>query len=85
MKTKIYIIIMQALLFAGQAANAQNQYAGNRGNDNAKVVVNNYYDNYDYFYASSINRFHSSYSAFRLLCASIHRCILVQYQPFSWG
>ncbi len=85
MKTKIYIGIVQALLLVGVTANGQMEYAGNYRNDNAKVIVNNYYDNYDYYYSSRINRFHRSYTAFNYYAPVYTDAYWYNYQPFSWG
>ena len=62
MKAKYYIGILSALILA--VLPAKSQYADSRDfrNDEAGIVINNYYDDYDYYYSSRINRFH------RVLC-----------------
>ena len=72
-------------MLTGLTANAQMDYAGDYRNDNATVVVNNYYDNYDYYYSSRINRFHRSYSAFDYYAPVFTDTYWYNYQPYSWG
>lgn len=85
MKAKIYFGILQVLMLTGLTANAQTDYSGDYRNDNATVVVNNYYDNYDYYYSSRINRFHRSYSAFDYYAPVFTDTYWYNYQPYSWG
>jgi hypothetical protein len=47
MKAKLYIGIIMGFMLTGLSVNAQMDYAGDFRNDDAIVVVNNYYDNYD--------------------------------------
>ena len=54
-------------------------------NDDARIVVNNYYDDYDYYFSSRINRFHRSYSAFNYYAPVFTDTYWYNYQPFSWG
>lgn len=85
MKTKIYIGILQALMLTGLTANAQKEHYGAYRNDDVKVVVNNYYDNYDYYYASRINRFHRSYTHFDYYAPVFTDAYWYTYDPYSWG
>ena len=85
MKAKLYIGILQAFMLTGLTANAQMDYAGDYRHDDANVVVNNYYDNYDYYYSSRINRFHRSYAAFEYYAPVFTDSYWYNYQPFSWG
>lgn len=52
MKTKYYIGIISALLLTGYTTKAQIADMGIYQNDDAKIVINNYYDDYDYYYSS---------------------------------
>jgi hypothetical protein len=85
MKAKFYTVILSALLLAGFPAKAQ--FADNRDfrNDDAGIVINNYYDDYDYYYSSRINRFHRSYSAFDYYSPVFTDTYWYNYQPYSWG
>jgi len=85
MKAKLNIGILLALMLTGSAANAQTDYAANYRNDDAGVVINNYYDNYDYYYSSRISRFHRSYTAFQYYAPVFTDAYWYSYQPFSWG
>ena len=85
MKAKIYIGILQAIMFTGLTVNAQIDNMGDYRDDGARVVVNNYYDNYDYYYSSRINRFHRSYSAFDYYAPVYTDAYWYSYQPFTWG
>ena len=64
MKAKYSIGLLSILLLASSAVKAQSGDSRDFGNDDARIVVNNYYDDNDYYYASRINRFHRSYAAF---------------------
>jgi len=85
MKAKFYTLILSALLLAGIPAKAQ--FADNRDyrNDDAGIVINNYYDDYDYYYSSRINRFHRSYAAFDYYSPVFTETYWYNYQPYSWG
>ena len=64
-------------------AKAQMDYTGDYRNDDARVVVNNYYDDYDYYYSSRINRFHRSYAAFDYYAPVFTDSYWYNYQPYS--
>ncbi|HBE41269.1 MAG TPA: hypothetical protein DDW27_08705, partial [Bacteroidales bacterium] len=86
MKAKYYIGMLSALALA--LMNANGQYADSRDfmNDEAGIVINNYYyDNYDYYYTSRINRFHRSYAAFDYYSPVFTEIYWYNYRPFSWG
>ncbi len=86
MKAKFYIGIISALLLAGSPMAAQ--FADNSGfrDDNTGLVVNNYYYNdYDYYFASRINRFHRSYAAFDYYSPMFTETYWYNYRPYSWG
>src|SRR4030043_1283506 len=85
MKAKFYIGLISALLLAGSPMAAQFADDGFR-NDNTGLVINNYYyDDYDYYYASRINRFHRSYAAFDYYSPVFTEIYYYNYRPFSWG
>ena len=50
-----------------------------------QIVVNNYYDDYDYYFSSRINRFHRSYAAFDYYAPVFTDSYWYNYQPYSWG
>lgn len=84
MKTKIYIGIITAALTPGFLAEAQISDFRNFGNNEAGIVINNYY-NYDYYYASRINRFHRSYATFSYYAPVFTDTYWYSYQPYTWG
>ena len=84
MKAKLYIVIISAVLLPGLLAEAQIADARNFGNDDGGLVINNYY-NYDYFYASRINRFHRSYATFTYYSPVYTDSYWYTYNPFTWG
>ena len=86
MKAKYYIGILSLLLLAGSTLN------GHRGmiqrynrNDDAKLVVNNYYNDYDFSFASRINRFHRSYAVFDYYSPLFTDPYWYDYQPWYLG
>ncbi|MCJ7447797.1 MAG: hypothetical protein MUO72_08895 [Bacteroidales bacterium] len=85
MKAKYYIGILSALMLAVFPLKAQ--CADNRDfrNDDASIIVNNYYDDYDYYYSSRINRFHRSYAAFDYYSPVFTETYWYNYRPYSWG
>ena len=85
MKAKYYIGFLSVLILAVFPLKAQ--YADNRDfrNDNASIVVNNYYDDYDYYFSSRINRFHRSYAAFEYYSPVFTDTYWYNYRPYSWG
>jgi len=85
MKAKYYIGIISLLMLTCTTLKAQNGDMRNYRNDDAKIVVNNYYDDYDYYFSSRINRFHRSYSAFDYYAPVFTETYWYNYQPYSWG
>ncbi len=87
MKAKYYIGILSALLLAGMPVKAQYADDVYLDNDNAgaRTVVNNYYDDYDYYYSSRINRFHRSYAVFDYYSPFFTDTYWYSYRPFTWG
>jgi len=85
MKAKYYIGILSAMLLAGYPLKAQITDNRNFRNDDAGLVINNYYDDYDYYYSSRINRFHRSYTAFDYYSPMFTDTYWYNYQPYTWG
>lgn len=86
MKAKLYTGMLLAMLTAGIPVSAQ--YADDvylDDDDTGTTIVNNYYDNYDYFYSSRINRFHRSFSVFDYYSPIYTDTYWYTYQPLSWG
>src|SRR4030042_7004207 len=48
-------------------------------------VAAQFADDYDYYYASRINRFHRSYAAFDYYSPVFTETYYYNYRPFSWG
>jgi hypothetical protein len=93
MKAKYCIGILSAIMLAGMSVRAQdyddvyldNDYSNNYSNSNPRIVVNNYYDDYDFYYASRINRFHRSYAVFDYYSPFYTDAYWYTYTPFTWG
>ncbi len=88
MKTINFIGIITALLFTVKPSIAQDDgYYNENRNDDAKVVINNYYDSHgtDYYYSSRINRFHRSYAVFDYYSPVFTDTYWYDYRPWSWG
>lgn len=83
MKAKYYIGIISVFLLTTSAGMAQRNDSGYKSNDDAKLVVNNYYNDYDF--TSRINRFHRSYSVFDYYSPVFTDSYWHNYQPLSWG
>jgi hypothetical protein len=84
MKAKYYIGILSLLLLTS-TVRAQRNDPGYNSNDDAKLVVNNYYSDNDYDYSSRINRFHRSYSAFDYYSPVFTDSYIYNYQPWDLG
>ncbi len=52
---------------------------------NQQIVVNNYYYESGYEYASRINRFHNSYVAFDFYSPLYTETFWYHYTPYTWG
>jgi hypothetical protein len=85
MKAKLYIGILSAVLLPGFLAQSQIADSRYSNNNDAGLVINNYYDNYDYYYASRINRFHRSFSAFSYYSPIFTDSYWYNYEPYTWG
>ena len=79
MKSKYHIGLSLILLLASSSLNAQSvEFASNRHDGATTVVVNNYHNDYDYYYSSRINRFHRSYTSFNYY-APVFICCEMDY------
>ena len=85
MKAKFYFGILSTLLLAGYPLKAQIADKRDFRNDDAGLIINNYYDDYDYYYSSRINRFHRSYTAFDYYSPLFTDSYWYNYQPYTWG
>ena len=85
MKTKYFIGIISLLILAGSTLNGQRSYSQDYRNDDAPLVVNNYYNDYDYSFTSRINRFHRSYVSFDYYNPFFSDPYWYDYQPYSEG
>lgn len=85
MKTKYFIGITSLLLLAGSTLNGQSGDSRGYRNNDAPLVINNYYNDYDYSFASRINRFHRSYVVFDYYNPFFNDPYWYDYQPYSLG
>ncbi len=85
MKAKFNISILIVLMISGFSAKAQISGYQDFRNDGPGVIVNNYYDDYDYYFSSRINRFHRSYAAFDYYAPVFTDTYWYNYQPYSRG
>lgn len=93
MKAKYYIGILSAILLTGISASAQdyddvyldNDYSSNYSTANPRIVVNNYYNDNEFYYASRINRFHRSYAVFDYYSPFYTDLYWYTYSPVSLG
>jgi hypothetical protein len=86
MKTKILLTAMVTMALAYSAlASGPGEFSGERGYSNQQIVVNNYYYESGYEYASRINRFHNSYVAFDFYSPLYTETFWYHYTPYTWG
>ena len=85
MKSKYYIVVFLIFLLTCSIAKAQRGDSQNLGNNRSMTVVNNYYNDFDYNFASRINRFHRSYAIFDYYSPFYTDPYLYNYLPFSLG
>jgi hypothetical protein len=85
MKAKYYMGILTILLLSSSTLKAHTDNSRYNGNDNARQVVNNYYDNNDYTYTSRINRFHRDYATSDYYSPVFTNPYLYNHRPFSLG
>ncbi|MCK7540621.1 MAG: hypothetical protein MZV63_61895 [Marinilabiliales bacterium] len=58
---------------------------GNRHTASQQVVVNNYYYDSGYEYASRMKRFHTSYVTFDFYSPLYTEIFWYRYTPYTWG
>jgi hypothetical protein len=85
MKPKYCTGILLLLLLSSSTAKAQRDKSGGYINDNGNPVVNNYYVDNDYYFASRINRFHRPYSMFDYYSPLFTDPYFYNHRPFSLG
>lgn len=88
MKTKnlLAVIATMTVAFSALAADGYGRDNDNRfGYGNQQVVVNNYYFDNGYEYASRIKRFHNSYVAFDFYSPVFTETFWYNYTPYTWG
>ena len=86
MKAKYYSGFLVALSLAFLSAKSYGSSAeGYSRQGEPTIVVNNYFDNYDYFYSSRINRFHRDYVLFDYYSPVFTDSYWYDYRPFTWG
>ncbi len=93
MKAKYFIGILSAIMLTGLSASAQdyddvyldNDNSSNYSTGNPRIVVNNYYDDNDFYFASRINRFHRSYAVFDYYSPFYTDLYWYTYSPVSLG
>jgi hypothetical protein len=85
MKAKYILGIGLVLMLSGSMVKGQSGDMPGYRDDEDRIVVNNYYDDYDYYYSSRINRFHRSYAAFNYYSPVFTDTYWYNYQPYSWG
>jgi hypothetical protein len=88
MKTKILLTATATMVLAytSLAADAGKGH-GERGNGygNQQIVVNNYYSESGYEYASRLKRFHNSYVVFDFYSPLYTETFWYHYTPYTWG
>lgn len=85
MKAKYTIGILSVILLSCFPLKGQLTGMNDYRNNDARIVVNNYYDDYDYYFSSRINRFHRSYCTFNYYAPVFTESYWYNYQPYSWG
>lgn len=85
MKVKFYTVLISAFLFAFAPALSQYSDDDYYYDGNTRIVVNNYYSDYDYYWSSRINRFHRMYTTFDYYSPVFTDLYWYDYRPFTWG
>jgi hypothetical protein len=88
MKTKILLTALATMAFAYAAlASDGGEVHGKMGNGygSQQIVVNNYYYESGYEYASRLKRFHNSYVAFDFYSPLYTETFWYHYTPYTWG
>ncbi len=88
MKTKILLTATATMVLACTALAADaGKGHGDRGSGygNQQIVVNNYYNESGYEYASRLKRFHNSYVVFDFYSPLYTETFWYHYTPYTWG
>ncbi len=88
MKTKILLTAtaMMALAYTALATDAGKDHVERGyGYGNQQVIVNNYYYESGYEYASRLKRFHNSYVVFDFYSPLYTETFWYHYTPYTWG
>jgi hypothetical protein len=88
MKTKILLSAITAIMITSfAAASGSDEEKGERGYgySGQRVIVNNYYFDNGYEYASRIRRFHTSYVSFDFYSPMYTEVYWYNYNPYTWG
>lgn len=88
MKTKILLTAIATMTITSLSmASADIKASDDRGNGSGyqQVIVNNYYFDNGYEYASRINRFHNSFISFDFYSPLFTETYWYHYTPFTWG
>lgn len=88
MKTKILLTAIAVLTIASIAMASDGSSAGGergKGYANQQIIVNNYYFDNGYEYASRIKRFHNSYVVFDFYSPLYTDTYWYHYTPYTWG
>ena len=88
MKTKILLTAAATMMIASLAMASGGTGAGGervKGYGNQQVIVNNYYFDNGYEYASRIQRFHNSYVVFDFYSPLFTETYWYHYTPYTWG
>jgi len=88
MKTKILLTVTATLVIAytALAADAGKGHSDRgSGYGNQQIVVNNYYHESGYEYASRLKRFHNSYVVFDFYSPLYTETFWYHYTPYTWG
>ncbi len=88
MKTKILLTAVATMMIASLAMASGGTGAGGervKGYGNQQVIVNNYYFDNGYEYASRIQRFHNSYVVFDFYSPLFTETYWYHYTPYTWG
>ncbi len=85
MEAKFYFTILLAITLTGFPLKAQNSDYNDFEGTNSGVAMTSYYDDYDYYYTSRINRFHRSYLDFDFYSPLFTDIYWYSYKPLTWG
>jgi hypothetical protein len=85
MKTKILLSAITVMMITSFAAASGSNEENGYGYSGQQVIVNNYYYDNGYEYASRIKRFHTSYVTFDFYSPMFTEIYWYSYTPYTWG